>query len=143
MQEGQMKNKKKGQAIVELAVVFPFFLLIILGGIIDFGFAFYNYVTLQGIANDAASWAAENSVTGDSAVTNFVNATAKKPTWMSKQIAATVNVVSLPSGVDLVRVNLTYDSPVYTPFYQTMFSATTGSPSIPLGTMAAYQIPQL
>ncbi|GAB1353812.1 hypothetical protein MASR1M12_25500 [Erysipelotrichia bacterium] len=43
-----MKRKKnKGQAIVELALVFPFFLLIILGGIIDFGFAFYNYVTLR------------------------------------------------------------------------------------------------
>lgn len=138
-----MKRKKnKGQAIVELALVFPFFLLIILGGIIDFGFAFYNYVTLQGLANDAAAWAADNKVLSSGSVSDFVNGSTKKPTWMKKQITAAVDVINLTSGVQLVRVNLNYDSPVYTPFYQTMFSATVGSPSISLGTMAAYQIPQ-
>ena len=137
-----MKRKKNGQAIVELAVVFPFFLLIILGGIIDFGFAFYNYVTLQGLANDAAAWAADNKVLSSGSVSDFVNESTKKPTWMKKQITATVDVINLTSGVQLVRVNLNYDSPVYTPFYQTMVSATVGSPSISLGTMAAYQIPQ-
>jgi len=141
-----MKRKKtKGLAIVELALVFPFFLLIILGGIIDFGFAFYNYVTLQGLANDAAAWAADNKFLSSESVSDFVNGvngSTKKPTWMKKQITATVDVINLTSGVQLVRVNLNYDSPVYTPFYQTMFSATVGSPSISLGTMAAYQIPQ-
>lgn len=137
-----MNRRKNGQAIVELAVVFPFFLLIILGGIIDFGFAFYNYVTLQGLANDAAAWAADNKVLSSGSVSDFVNGSTKKPTWMKKQITAAVDVINLTSGVQLVRVNLNYDSPVYTPFYQTMFSATVGSPSISLGTMAAYQIPQ-
>ena len=138
-----MKRKKtKGQAIVELALFFPFFLLIILGGIIDFGFAFYNYVKLQGLANDAAAWAADNKVFSSGSVSNFVNGSTKKPTWMKKQVTAAVDVVNLTSGVQVVRVNLNYDSPVYTPFYQTMFSATVGSPSISLATMAAYQIPQ-
>lgn len=137
-----MNRRKNGQAIVELAVVFPFFLLIILGGIIDFGFAFYNYVTLQGLTNDAAAWAADNKVLSSGSVSDFVNGSTKKPTWMKNQITADVDVINLTSGVQLVRVNLNYDSPVYTPFYQTMFSATVGSPSISLGTMAAYQIPQ-
>jgi len=137
-----MTRRKKGQAIVELAMVFPFFLLIILGGIIDFGFAFYNYVTLQGLANDTAAWAADNKVFSSASASDFVNGSAKKPAWMTKQITTAVNVMDLPSGVKVVRVNLGYDSPVYTPFYQTMFSAIVGSTSISLGTMAAYQVPQ-
>ena len=36
------RKKKKGQAIVEMAILFPVFLLVIVGGVVDFGFAFYN-----------------------------------------------------------------------------------------------------
>lgn len=32
--------RRNGQAIVEMALLVPFFLLVIVGGIVDFGFAF-------------------------------------------------------------------------------------------------------
>ena len=75
------RRKTKGQAIVEMAMVFPFFLLIVVGGIIDFGFAFYNYQTLQQIANDTAQWAAESlkDVNDTGAIVEYANG--MRPTW--------------------------------------------------------------
>lgn len=48
------KNKREsGQAIVEFALVLPIFLLLIMG-IIDFGFLFYNYIGIENSARNAA-----------------------------------------------------------------------------------------
>ena len=53
-----MKNRKKakeesGQAIVEFALVLPLFLLLVMG-IIDFGWLFYNYIAVENSARNAA-----------------------------------------------------------------------------------------
>lgn len=137
-----LRKRKKGQAIVELALVFPFFLLIIVGGIIDFGFAFYNFLTLQQLANDTAQWAADSQISSDSAISNFVNG--KKPSWWSGSFTLyTVERVQLPTTKGtVIRIKLGYESPTYTPFYQTMLSATTGNSSISLAAMASYKEPQ-
>ncbi len=138
-----MKRKRKnGQAIVELALVFPFFLLIIIGGIIDFGFAFYNFITLQQLANDTAQWAAERSITSDGEISNFVNS--KKPSWWKGTF--TMYEVQRPYLSDnsrMVKIQLGYDSPTYTPFYQTMLQGTTGDTSIKLVAYAAYKEPKI
>ena len=137
------RRKTKGQAIVEMAVVFPFFLLIIVGGIIDFGFAFYNYLSLQQIANDTAQWATDNyyasSVT-TSMIANYANT--RKPSWWKGNFTVSPQIVKLPTGENTVEVDLTYESPTYTPFYQTMFKAASGNPSIRLVTKAVYKIPE-
>lgn len=140
-----LRKRKKGQAIVELALVFPFFLLIIVGGIIDFGFAFYNFLTLQQLANDTAQWAADSRISSDSAISNFVNS--KKPTWWNGTFTL-YTVERLPLATTggslstVIRIRLGYDSPTYTPFYQTMLNATTGNSSISLSAMASYKEPQ-
>jgi len=134
------RRKRKGQAIVEFAMVFPFFLLIVVGGIIDFGFAFYNYQTLQQIANDTAQWAAEslpdpNNIT---AITEYANK--QRPTWWTG--AFTVNTptwTDLTTSGQLINISVSYTSPAYTPFYQTMFSAATGNNGIQLATTASYK----
>lgn len=47
------KKKESGQAMVEFALVFPIFLLLVMG-IIDFGFLFYNYISLENTARNVA-----------------------------------------------------------------------------------------
>lgn len=141
------RTKKKGQALVELAVLFPFFLLVIVGGIIDFGFAFTNYLTLQEIANGVALYGAEsNGSTGRSQSEIYQYALNKKPTWWSGSYS--VQSVEFKSLFDsdgtpyrAVAIRLSYFSPVYTPFYQTMLGATVSHAAIPLRVLATYQIP--
>lgn len=140
------KRRRKGQAIVEMALVFPFFLLIVVGGLIDFGFAFYNYLSLQQIANDAAQWGAESlgngQVQSNSAIVAHANN--QRPAWWTG--AFTVNTPSLEplttdTGSNAIVVSMTYESPTFTPFYQIIFQATSGAPSIRLAARAAYKIP--
>lgn len=139
------RKRIKGQALVELALFFPFFLLIILGGIIDFGFAFYNYISLQQVANDSVQWAAERNETSFGAVSNAVQKNIAKLGW--KAALLTIHPLEFPTFTSLgvtesgIKLTLTYNSPVYTPFYQTMFSATLGTPYIPLRTSVTYKIP--
>lgn len=135
-------KRKKGQAIVEMALLFPFFLLVIVGGIIDFGFAFYNSITLQQLANDSAQWAADNSITSNLVINNFI--AERKPAWWRQDSFTVDNAeqVALPSGGTVLRIRIKYDSPTYTPFYQTMLSGITGAPSIKLAALASYKMPE-
>jgi hypothetical protein len=148
MQEDVMfrKKRKKGQAIVEMALVFPFFLLVVVGGLIDFGFAFYNFLTLQQIANDAAQWAAESNgtagVTSQTSISDYANS--RRPSWWTG--AFTVHpprITPLTTGGQTITLLVSYESPTYTPFYQTIVSATSGSSSIRLAAAAAYKIPEI
>ena len=144
------RRRKSGQAIVEMAVLFPFFLLIIVGGIIDFGFAFYNFLSLQQIANNAAQFAAEGKSDGlaspdsppnDAQVIEFI--TSKKPQWWTGtlQTHPIISVTTSDGLAQIKKVYITYESPVYTPFYQTMLGSLTGNGSIRLTVLAAYQRP--
>lgn len=144
-----MKRKKtKGQAIVELALFFPFFLMIILGGIIDFGFAFYNYISLQQVANDSVQWAAERNKISFGEVSGAVQANIAKLGWQSTSL--TIHPLEYPpfpmpgeKDEKGIKLTLTYNSPVYTPFYQIMFNATLGTPYIPMKTSVTYKIPNV
>ncbi len=53
--------KEKGQSLVELAAVLVL-LLIIVGGIVDVGSMFFNYIALQDTAQEGAIYAAYNPV---------------------------------------------------------------------------------
>lgn len=141
------KKKRKGQAIVEMALVFPFFLLIIVGGIIDFGFAFYNFLALQQVVNDTAQWAAESqgkdTVPSSSEITSYANS--RRPAWWTGTFTVSPPVIEdlTSTGGKYVSLIMTYESPTYTPFYQIIFEATTGASHIRLAAQAAYKIPEL
>jgi Flp pilus assembly protein TadG len=47
------KDKENGQAVVEFALVLPLFLLLIFA-IIEFGWVFYNYISVENAARNAA-----------------------------------------------------------------------------------------
>lgn len=46
-------NRKKGQALVEMALVLPFLLLIVIG-IIEMGWLFHNQLTVQNLSREIA-----------------------------------------------------------------------------------------
>lgn len=140
-----MKRRRRGQSLVELAILMPFFMLIIVGGIIDFGFAFYNMLTLQQLANDAASWAAEtNGLEGQDQSSVFAYINSKKPAyWSGTLTPGYTNNVPLDTGGKAVRVTITYENPFYTPVYQTLLQTITGNTFLTLSALAVYQVPQI
>ncbi len=124
------KNKsKKGQAVVELALVFPFFLLIIVGGIIDFGFSMYNYLTLQQISSTAVAWGAENKKS-DHEIQEYANEL--KPPWWKEGFS--VNKVERSTLTqtqgNVIKLTLAYETPMLTPFYQVLVEAVAKKRSI-------------
>lgn len=135
-------NRKKGQSIVEMALIFPFFLLIIVGGIVDFGFAFYNVLALQQVANDAAVTGAEKNMSDDQIRTFIANYKTPPISWNQAGIyTANVSTITMTDGSHMKRVELTYNSKTYTPFYQTALNTVTGNNYIPLRTRAVYKVP--
>ena len=143
-----MRRKRTGgQAVLELAILFPFFLLILVGGIIDFGFAFYNLLTLQQLANDAALYAAEGNgkigIATDSEIQTYVNE--RKPFWWAGNVTVSgYQEVAIDGGnAKVKRVFLTYVSPMFTPFYQIMMQTVSSTPGLTLSVLAAYQVPNV
>ena len=133
-------KKRKGQALVETAIVFPFFLLIVIGGIIDFGFAFYNHLTLQQIVNNTAKYAAYNSA---STIKTSEYANSQKPKWWDGNFSVyPAEPVEMKTGGKIYRVTISYDSQAYTPFYKAMYKATNGTEYIKLYAQAAYKAPE-
>lgn len=138
-----MRLKRKGQSFVEFVIVCPLIILLFIGGIVDFGFAFYNIITLQQIANATAKWAAESNGTSgrsDTEIATYANS--KKPAWWntSFRVQSSPNVTMATGGL-AVRVSLSYESPLYTPFYSTVTVGLSGKPVIPLSVAALYQKP--
>ena len=136
------RKNKRGQSIVEMSLIFPLFLLIIVGGIVDFGFAFYNILALQQVANDAAVTGAEKNMSDDQ-IRNFIANYGTPPiSWNQTGIyTANVSTITMSDGSHMKRVELTYKSKTYTPFYQTALNAITGGNHINLRTRAVYKVP--
>ncbi|NLV93194.1 MAG: pilus assembly protein [Candidatus Riflebacteria bacterium] len=129
------KKRSRGQAVVELAIVFPFFLLIIVGGIVDFGFSIYNYLTLQQIVSDTASWGAENKKS-DAEITEYANKL--KPTWWKGEYKIhKLERLELPETKgNVIKLTITYETPMMTPFYQILLDAARKKTSILIAAMA-------
>jgi Flp pilus assembly protein TadG len=136
------RKRKRGQSIVEMSLIFPFFLLIVVGGIVDFGFAFYNMLALQQLVNDAASNAAEKNMS-DAQINNYIAQYSSPPvSWHQAGIyQATISNVNMTDGSVMKRVDITYKSKTYTPFYQTALNAVNGNDYLTLRTQATYKVP--
>lgn len=59
-------RRSRGQGLVEFALVFPIFMLI-LGGVIQFGIIFWGQNTLNQVARDTGRWAASQQSCTDAA----------------------------------------------------------------------------
>ena len=90
-----MKKNEDGQAMVEFALILPVFLLI-LCGIIDFGWLFYNQLSLNNACREGARYAVVN--TADDASTQAI----------INHIENTTTTVFANDGVD---IKIEYSSP--------------------------------
>lgn len=127
-----------------MALVFPFFLLVVFGGIIDFGYAFYNFLTLQQMVADAARFCAEgnaNRGVTSAEVREFIFQ--KKPDWWKGNfLIPPIEEVPTSDGQAVMKkLYLVYESPMFTPFYQLILESTGGKPSLRLAVMASWQVP--
>ena len=117
------RQRAKGQALVEFAVVAPVLFLVI-AGIIQFGLIFWSQQTITQIARDTGRWAATQDCTAD--VLKAANDVAKASTlfgyssWDSSNVKATYSDrASCPpkdnSDVIWVSVDITHQIPIFFP----------------------------
>lgn len=70
-------RKESGQATVEFALVLPL-LLVVLVGMIDFGFAFNYWIQETQLASEGARYAAVNRVPGGGSLQDYIRSQATK-----------------------------------------------------------------
>jgi len=92
----QGRKRSQGQSLAEFAIVFPV-LMLILGGIIQFGIIFWGQNTLTQIARDTGRWAASQQACTTAAVD--VLGTAKSIAASSSLIGNSTSWTS-PANVD-------------------------------------------
>lgn len=104
-------RRKKGQAIMEIAVVLPI-LLIVFCGIVDFGRILYASTHLNMVAQEAVRLAGLGK--NDSEVTQYVNDKAYLMDKDTIKVSITPDDLHRKSG-DYVTVKITYDVKYITP----------------------------
>lgn len=120
------RQRESGQSLAEFALVFPI-LMVILGGIIQFGIIFWGQNTLTQIARDTGRWASTQIVCPTSATTlPTANAIAGQSsligytTWTvaNVQVALTGDPCPVTSNAQVayVTVTLSHHVPVFFPF---------------------------
>jgi len=106
-------REKKGQSLVEFALLLPV-LLIILLGLLDLGRAYYILVTLKDMASEGASYAAMHPA----------------DVWEIRQrasdgggglVTVVSSTISVEAGATTVTVTVPYSYNVLTPFINGLF----------------------
>ncbi len=112
-------KNENGQAMVEFALVLPI-LLLLLSGIIDFGWIFGNQLVLNNASREAARYTAihyyESSTDDDESVAAEIIAD-RAPTLVSPTVVLTESVSD-----DSITVNVTGSLKILTPIIAAMFT---------------------
>ena len=114
-------RKEDGQAMVEFALVLPVFLLI-LCGIIDFGWLFYNQLSLNNACREGARYAVVNTADNADtlAITNHIeNLTTTVFANNGVDITVTYSSPADPTSGD-ITVSLEADISFFTPVLSTV-----------------------
>lgn len=128
----------KGQAVVEFALVLPFFLLIIVGGIIDFGVGINNYITLQNLISSSAEWGAKYGK-NQKEIEQFINN--NKPQSLNN-IEFKSEIIKLQTGGSVLKISAYCIIPAITPFYKIITNNLTNTHGIKISTASAFKIPE-
>lgn len=115
-----MFKKEKGQAMVEFALILiP--MLILIGGIIDFGWIFYHKVIVNNAAREGARYAAIHSkdITYDTDTESLINGILP-PTFIRGVDPISVDKDSPATGD--ITVTITGDVDILTPFISMIFT---------------------
>ena len=129
---------KNGQALVEFALVLPLFLLIIIGGIIDFGLSINNKITLQNLAGDIAKWGALNHKTNEEINNYFIS---QNKSNLHCQLSK-IERIKLNNGGNAIKIVISYENPMLTPFYQILLEKIVDKQSITIKAIAVYKEPE-
>lgn len=117
MKKFRKKNRREdGQAMVEFALILPIFLLI-LCGILDFGWLFYNQLSLNNACREGARYAVVHTAedAGTQAIINHINDTTTT-VFANDGVDITVEYTSPadPTSGD-IKVSLQADISFFTP----------------------------
>lgn len=122
------RHRTRGQSLAEFAIVFPI-LMLILGGIIQFGIIFWAQNTLTQVARDTGRWASTqvicpttatvlptaNSIAGQSSLIGYTTGS-----WTATNVQVTLSGDPCPvtsnAQVAFVTINLTHQVPIFFPF---------------------------
>lgn len=107
-------KKERGQAIVEFALVLPI-LLALLCGIIDFGWIYYNQITLNNAAREGARYA----VIHYDPSTNWKESAESRMTTSMVGVNDAIAIVSDPVE-QKITASVTADTPILTGFSSTI-----------------------
>lgn len=131
--KNQMNTTESGQSLVELAISFTF-LLLLLAGAVDFGRAFFTWVTLRDAAQEGAAYASfDPSQVEDTVAHRVYNILELSDTIPDPTTNITVTYTVTPSGVyclgSTVTVDVAYEQfPISVPF----LSSVLGSDTLPI-----------
>lgn len=106
----KLRKSEKGQAMVEFALVLPI-LLLLLCGIIDFGWLYFNQLLLNNAAREGARYAAIHYSTYD---TDWI--TEAEQIMRSSTVGGETPTVQVVSVTPDVKATATADVPILTGF---------------------------
>ena len=133
-----MREDDKGASAVEFAIV-SFVLILLLTGIIQFGYTFFQYLEIVHAAREGARWASlglePGSVSDSETVRGRVAAAASglAPELTDSQIAITEESVD---GQPAVTVRVEYETPIFVP----IIGDIVGGTGIPLESSATLRV---
>ncbi len=88
---GHRSDRKRGQAMVEFALVIPIFMLV-LSGILDFGFSLYSRMTVINAAREGARAGIMVDATTTSGLSTIPHVAASRAISAAKQAGLTITV---------------------------------------------------
>lgn len=115
------RKSEKGQAMVEFALLLlP--LLLILGGIIDFGWVFHQQVIANNASREAARYASVYyNQTGYTDTQAENRALASIPDYIEGNYTVTTDVIPINSNTD-VQATVSWTTTTFMPFYSNLFN---------------------
>ena len=122
-------HRPRGQALAEFAIVFPV-LMLIMGGVIQFGIIFWAQNTLTQIARDTGRWASTqvicptsatvvptaNSIAGQSSLIGYAAGSWTAPANVVVVLSGDPCPVASNAKVAFVTVTIKHQVPIFFPF---------------------------
>jgi Flp pilus assembly protein TadG len=117
----------RGQSLVETALVLPVLLLVV-GGIIQFGILFWSQNTLTQVARDTGRWAATDQSCNNAAIVTQANAIAAQSSlfgytpgsWTASNVVVTRSGAACPptsnTSVAWVQITINHQVPILLPW---------------------------
>jgi Flp pilus assembly protein TadG len=124
---GKKPSREKGQSLVEMAIAL-FILLLLVGGIVDLGRAFFSFMALRDAVQEGALYGSVNPTLTTEIKNHVLNSSDMIPDMVGSS-DITVTILGAPCTGNGIQVTATYpDFPITMPFMGSVL----GSQTIPI-----------